>query len=67
MTHGANAAPAPNPRADATSAFGCETCSGWGTVITQGRHELCFTCQPHTDEEDDNSTTSQTTPQPRNA
>lgn len=41
------AAPASNPRADAALAAGCDTCNGWGSVITsQGRHELCLTCQP---------------------
>jgi hypothetical protein len=40
------AAPASNPRADAALAAGCGTCNGWGSVITsQGRHELCLTCQ----------------------
>ncbi|POX42805.1 hypothetical protein [Streptomyces sp. Ru72] len=68
MTHGANAAPDPNPRADAASAHGCEVCNGWGSVITHwGRHELCSTCQPHADREDhDTSTASQATWQRRN-
>lgn len=51
MTHGATAAPPPNPRADAALAFACEICNGWGSVISQGRHELCFICQPDAGEE----------------
>ena len=53
MTHGARPAPAPNPRADAASAFGCEDCNGWGSVIRQGRHELCPVCQPNQSEDGD--------------
>lgn len=52
MTYGATPAPRPNPRADAALAVGCEMCNGWGSVITQGRHELCVTCQPDADPED---------------
>lgn len=58
MIDGAEA-PCPNPRADAVSALGCEVCNGWGSVITHwGRHELCFTCQPHADREDDETSTA---------
>lgn len=62
MTHGANAAPDTNPRADAASALGCEVCNGWGSVITRGRHELCSTCQPHADREDDDTSTAPQAP-----
>jgi len=49
MTYGATTAPESNPRANAALAVGCEICNGWGSVISQGRHELCFTCQPDAD------------------
>ncbi|MEV6740334.1 hypothetical protein AB0N14_26670 [Streptomyces sp. NPDC051104] len=67
MIHGAKA-PEPNPRADAASALGCEVCNGWGSVITHwGHHELCSTCQPHADREDDDTGTApQATSQLRN-
>jgi hypothetical protein len=67
MIDGAKA-PCSNPRADATSALGCEVCNGWGSVITYwGRHELCFTCQPHVDRgEDDVITASHAAWQGRN-
>jgi hypothetical protein len=56
MTHGPAAPPDPNPHANATLADGCQTCNGWGSVITpQGHHELCLTCQPRTDQEDRDS------------
>lgn len=43
------AAAASNPRANAALATGCDTCNGWGSVITShGRHELCLTCQTST-------------------
>jgi hypothetical protein len=51
MTHGAEGAPRPAPRANLVSARGCEVCRGWGTVITsEGLHEPCAACQtdvPH--------------------
>ncbi|MEU7060264.1 hypothetical protein [Streptomyces sp. NPDC046197] len=54
-SHMGIASPAPNPRANAAWAIGCEECNGWGSVITsQGHHELCLTCQPLADQEDGN-------------
>ncbi len=55
MHYGATTAPDSHPRANARLAASCEICNGWGSVISQGRHELCLTCQPTADREDRDS------------
>jgi len=63
MTYGANAAPNPTPRADTARAVHCETCNGWGSVITrQQRHELCRACQPSADRGDGDSSNATRSP-----
>lgn len=44
MINGSTSEPAPRPRLE--QARECDTCRGWGTVVTaEGRHELCPDCQ----------------------
>jgi hypothetical protein len=36
---------APAPRASIALARDCDECRGWGSVVNDGRHELCPVCQ----------------------
>ncbi|MCD0483653.1 hypothetical protein [Streptacidiphilus sp. ASG 303] len=38
-------APASSPRVDVARARSCDDCSGWGTIVRNGRDELCPSCQ----------------------
>lgn len=44
MTHGAHPH-APAQLVDITLARDCDTCRGWGSVVDDGRFELCPDCQ----------------------
>jgi hypothetical protein len=45
MTHGAHPnAPVP-AHVNITLARKCDNCRGWGSVVNQGRFELCPVCQ----------------------
>lgn len=44
MTTGAHPN-APAPRANIALARDCNECRGWGSVVNDGRHELCPVCQ----------------------
>ncbi|MFF5854604.1 hypothetical protein ACFY8B_03030 [Streptomyces sp. NPDC012751] len=47
MAYGAHRSPLLPPRPDLGLARDCESCLGWGTVVTRdGEHELCHACQP---------------------
>ncbi|GAA2622183.1 hypothetical protein GCM10010307_06560 [Streptomyces vastus] len=51
MGHALAATPDPTPRANAALAADCQTCNGWGSVLTcGGRHELCPECQSRGDQ-----------------
>ncbi|MCX4825225.1 hypothetical protein OG883_36285 [Streptomyces sp. NBC_01142] len=45
MTTGAHPN-APAPRANIFLARGCDECRGWGSVVNDGRYEICPACQP---------------------
>ncbi|MEU6671355.1 hypothetical protein [Streptomyces sp. NPDC046727] len=46
MAYGAQRSHLLPPHPDLTLARDCETCLGWGTVVTRdGDHELCHMCQ----------------------
>ncbi|MFD6174806.1 hypothetical protein [Streptomyces coeruleorubidus] len=42
--------PTPTPHPNLSLAQDCNPCHEWGTVVTDGRHELCPACQRPTNE-----------------